>query len=267
MSGQAIRFDDGEAYERGMGMWSQLAGQVFLDWLAPPPGLRWVDIGCGNGAFTELLVQRCAPAETRGIDPSEAQIAFARTRPAGREAVFLLGDALALPFEADRFDAAVMALVLFFVPDPARAVAEMTRVVCPGGTVAAYVWDTRADGSPTAPLQTELLAFGVPRRHPPRADVSTIAALRELWAGAGLEAVETRAIHVRRTFVDFDDLWRPCMAMPATLPSIATMTAGAIEQLKAGLRARLPADASGRITYEARANAIRGRLPSAQAHR
>ena len=76
-------------------------------------------VTCGSGAFTELLAQRCAPAEIQGIDPSEAQFAFARARPALREATFLRGDAMALPFETDRFDAAVMALVLFFVPDPA----------------------------------------------------------------------------------------------------------------------------------------------------
>jgi trans-aconitate methyltransferase len=88
MTQQPIRFDDGAAYGRGMGVWSQLAGQVFLDWLAPSSGLRWIDIGCGSGAFTELLAQRCAPAELQGIDPSEAQFAFARARPALRAATF-----------------------------------------------------------------------------------------------------------------------------------------------------------------------------------
>ena len=78
MTQQPIRFDDGAAYDRGMGVWSQLAGHVFVDWLAPSSGLRWIDIGCGSGAFTELLAQRYAPAEIHGIDPSEAQFAFAR---------------------------------------------------------------------------------------------------------------------------------------------------------------------------------------------
>ena len=77
-----IRFNDGAAYERMMGTWSRIAGAIFIDWLAPPSGLRWIDVGCGNGAFSELLVERCAPAEVQGIDPSEAQLAFARTRPA-----------------------------------------------------------------------------------------------------------------------------------------------------------------------------------------
>src|SRR4051812_24453230 len=82
MSEPAIRFEDGAAYERMMGTWSRLAGSVFLDWLAPHPGLRWLDVGCGNGAFTELIAQRCAPAAVDGIDPSDAQLAFARGRPA-----------------------------------------------------------------------------------------------------------------------------------------------------------------------------------------
>jgi trans-aconitate methyltransferase len=77
-----IRYDDGAAYERMTGAWSRIAGEIFLDWLAPPLGLRWIDVGCGSGAFTELLVERCAPAEVQGIDPSEAQLSFARARPA-----------------------------------------------------------------------------------------------------------------------------------------------------------------------------------------
>ena len=84
MAEQSIRFEDGDAYERGMSPWSQLAGQIFLDWLAPPAGLRWLDVGCGTGAFTELLVQRCAPIETQGVDPHDAQLALARVRPGSR---------------------------------------------------------------------------------------------------------------------------------------------------------------------------------------
>src|SRR3984885_3674360 len=117
MATPAIRFEDGAAYEQGMGRWSALAGQTFLDWLALPAGLRWLDIGCGSGALTELLVQHCAPSETHGVDPSEAQLVFARGRPGARGATFHLGDAMALPFPEDRFDAAAMALVIFFVPE------------------------------------------------------------------------------------------------------------------------------------------------------
>lgn len=136
MSDQQIRFQDGAAYERGMGVWSRLAGETFLAWLAPQTGLRWIDVGCGSGAFTELLARTCAPSELHGVDPSDGQLSFARGRPGAHGATFQLGDAMALPFTDDRFDAAVMALVIFFVPDPAKGVAEMARVVRPGGLVA-----------------------------------------------------------------------------------------------------------------------------------
>src|SRR6202171_290305 len=170
MAEHQIRFDDGAAYERMMGAWSRLAGEIFLDWIAPRPGLRWIDVGCGNGAFTELIVERCAPAEIQGIDPSDGQLAFARGRPTTRIGQFRQGDAMELPFPSHRFDAAVMALVIFFVPDPHKGVAEMVRVVSPGGTVAAYAWDMPGGGFPLQPIQTEMFAMGFPPARPPRAD-------------------------------------------------------------------------------------------------
>ncbi len=261
MAEEQIRFNDGAGYERMMGKWSRLAGDVFLDWLAPLPGLRWIDVGCGNGAFTELLVERCAPAEVQGIDPSEAQIAYARTRPAARMAEFRQGDAMALPFTDDRFDAAVMALVIFFVPDPAKGVAEMTRVVGPGGTVAAYAWDMLGGGFPLEPLRAGMRALGLKAPHPPSVDASRMEALRDLWVGAGLDAVETREITVQRTFADFDDFWATSLLSPSLGPSIAAMPPGDVERLKAQVRAHLPADAAGRITCGARANAVKGRVP------
>jgi SAM-dependent methyltransferase len=257
MAQQPIRFDDGAAYERMMAVWSRLAGQIFLDWLSPASGQRWIDVGCGNGAFTELLIQRGAPVEVQGIDPSEAQLAFARTRPGAGSAAFLQGDAMALPFDAGRFDAAVMALVIFFVPKPAKGVAEMTRVVRPGGLVAAYAWDALGGGSPTEPILAEMPALGLTPVLPPSADASRIEALRGLWMDAGLEAVETREITVRRTFPSFDDFWTTTTG--STLKSaLAAMEANAVEQLKERVRIRLPADAQGRITYCARANAVKG---------
>jgi ubiquinone/menaquinone biosynthesis C-methylase UbiE len=80
MPDQTIRFIDGASYEAMMGCWSLLVGERFLDWIAAPRGARWVDVGCGNGAFTELIVQRCAPSAVQAIDPSEAQLANVRRR-------------------------------------------------------------------------------------------------------------------------------------------------------------------------------------------
>jgi SAM-dependent methyltransferase len=255
-----IRFNDGAAYERMMGIWSRLAGEVFLDWLAPPPGLRWIDVGCGNGAFTELLVERCAPAEVQGIDPSEAQLAFARTRPAARVAEFRQGSAMDLPFPDGGFDAAVMALVIFFVPDPAKGVAEMARVVRPGGRIAAYAWDILGGGFPLEPIRVEMGAMGVEIAQPPSPGASRTEALRELWRTAALEGIETREITVRRSFEGFEDFWNTSLLSSSIGPATAAMAAADLEQLKARVRARLPADTAGRITCTARANAVKGRM-------
>jgi SAM-dependent methyltransferase len=261
MSEDKIRFEDGAGYERMMGTWSRIAGEVFLDWLAPPDGLRWVDVGCGNGAFTELLVDRCAPVEVQGIDPSEGQLAFARTRPAARLAQFTQGDAMALPFEAQRFDAAVMALVIFFVPEPAQGVAEMVRVMRPGGIVGAYAWDILGGGFPLAALGREMRAMGVPPSLPPSVEAAGLDNLRGLWSGAGLESVETRTITVERTFENFEEVWTTSLLGATIGAKIKAMPPADVAQLKERLRLQLPADASGRVTYSARANAVKGRVP------
>lgn len=253
-----IRYDDGAAYERMMGVWSRAAGELFLNWLAPSRGLRWIDVGCGTGAFTELLVERCAPKEVQGIDPSEAQLSFARARPVGQIANFQRGDALALPFSKAEFDAAVMALVIFFVPDPAAGIAEMARVVRPGGTVTGYVWDMTGGGHPLALMHTEMNAMGFTAPHPPRSDITGLEALRRLWHDAALDDVETREITVQRTFADFEDYWRTSTLAATVSQTIAAMHPGDVERLKERMCRQLDANAAGQITCTARANAVRG---------
>lgn len=263
MAEPQIRFEDGGAYERSMGVWSRLAGEIFLDWLGTSPGRRWVDVGCGSGAFTELVVQRCAPKEALGVDPSDGQLAFARTRPAARLAEFRHGDAMALPYADDSFDVAVMALVLFFVPDPAKGVAEMVRVVRPGGLVAAYLWDFAAGGFPFASVQAEMRAMGMAPLLPPSVQASRMDVLRDLWTKAGLIAIECRAITVSRSFASFEEFWTITTAAGTTMhAAIERMAPTDAEQLKSRVRARLPADSAGHITCQAVANAIRGRVPA-----
>jgi SAM-dependent methyltransferase len=261
MTEPQILFNDGAGYERMMGKWSRLAGEVFLGWLKPAQGLRWVDVGCGNGAFTELLAERCAPAHIEGVDPSDAQLAFARSRHNAGVAHFRPGDAMALPFADGRFDAAAMALVIFFVPEPPKAVAEMARVVRPGGLIASYAWDIEGGGFPAEPVLAELRAIGFPPIRPPSFTASRMENLRALWSGAGLQALETREIAVQRTYADFEDFWTTVLLGASVKATVAKMTPAQIDQLKEKLRARLHAHHSGPITTEARANAIQGRVP------
>src|SRR3954447_5730089 len=262
MAEPQIRFDDGAGYERMMGTWSRIAGEVFLDWLKPAAGLRWIDVGCGNGAFTELLVERCQPAEIQGVDPSEAQLDFARSRHRAGVAQFRQGDAMALPFADNSFDAAAMALVIFFVPEPAKGVAEMARVVRPGGLVASYAWDIEGGGFPAEPILAELRAMGFPPIRPPSFAASRMDNLLALWRGAGLTQIETREIAVQRSFADFEDFWSTVQLGARVKATVAKMTAGQIDTLKQKLRTRLAADHAGPITTGARANAVQGRVPA-----
>ncbi len=149
-----------------------------------------------------------------------------------------------------------MALVIFFVPDPRRGLAEMVRAVSKGGTVAAYAWDMPGGGFPLQPIQTEMFAMGFPPLRPPNAEVSKAEALQRLWTDAGLAGVEMRRIDVQRTFTDFDDFWSAAMLAPSTGPTVASMPREDVELLRKRVRARLPANAAGRITYGAWANAV-----------
>lgn len=253
-----IRFDNGAAYERYMGLWSQRVGDEFLEWISVPDGLDWLDVGCGNGAFTELMVARTAPRSVKGVDPSPDQIAFARTRPTLASAEFHEGDAMALPFDAAAFDIAVMPLVIHFVPEPRVGVAEMVRVVRRGGMVAAYVWDMEGGGFPYANLQEEMRAREMTVPRAPKEEFGSLAALRTLWQEAGLESIETRAIRVTRTFENFDDYWKTVEGGPSVGRTLGELPAEKTAELRTRMRELLPADANGGITYAATANAVRG---------
>ncbi len=261
MSEGGIRFDDGEAYERFMGLWSRLVGEAFLDWLAPAPGLCWADIGCGNGAFTELLFSRAGAAHVEGVDPSAGQLAFARTRLQGRSTGLHLGMATSLPFAEATFDVAAMALVIFFVPEPEQGVAEMARVTRPGGTVAAYAWDIPGGGFPTESVTAELRGFGIEPLRPPRADVSSAPALERLWTGAGLQAVRSRVIEVERTFTSFDEWWSSIRGASSLAAALDGLAAPELGRLQKAVRERLRPEADGRIRCRARANAVVGTKP------
>jgi ubiquinone/menaquinone biosynthesis C-methylase UbiE len=255
-------FSDGEAYERLMGRWSRIAGREFLDWLALPKRLRWLDIGCGNGAFTEEIVSRAGPQAVAAIDPSAEQIAFARKRAGAAMAEFEVGGAEALAFADDSFDAAVMALVLAFVRDPAKAVAEMARVVRPGGTVANYMWDIEGGGSPVTPVYAAIASLGMAEPQRANPEASRLDAMRGLWQAAGLADIEARVVRVTISFSGFDDFW-DSVSVPVGPQgkAIAAMTPEMRGEVRERLRERMPAAADGRIEYAAFANAVKGRVP------
>jgi ubiquinone/menaquinone biosynthesis C-methylase UbiE len=103
------------------------------------PGMHLLDVCCGPGMLAQAAIERGARAV--GLDFPEV-IELARRLVAGGQ--FQAGDAQALPFADDTFDAVVCGYGVMHLPDAERAMREMLRVVRPGGRVAISVWDSRA---------------------------------------------------------------------------------------------------------------------------
>ena len=252
----------GDAYERYVGRWSRGVAAEFVRWLELPPGLDWADVGCGTGALASAILAAASPRRVRGYDLSPEHVRAARARVTDPRAEFGQADAAALPDPAHSFHAAVSGLVLNFVPEPARAVAEMRRVAHPGGTVAVYVWDyagemqlmrifwdAAGELDPAAAELDEGRRFGICRPQP----------LRDLFLSAGLQDVEVRAIDIPTRFRDFDDYWEPFLGGQGPAPGYAaSLDEERRTALRERIRRRLPFAPDGSIALNARAWAVRG---------
>lgn len=255
-------FSDGAAYERFMGRWTRAAGTVFLDWVAPPSAARWLDLGCGTGVFTELVVETRSPATVVAVDPSAAQIEVARKKPVAQRVDFRVADAQTLPFSNGAFDIVASALVINFIPDRPRALAEMSRVCHPGGVIAGYVWDFAAQRGPSSPIRFGLQQVGAEPPPAPGTEDSRLEALTSLFAGAKLTDIATKTIDVTMSFPDFNDFWQSqTPGYSPTGKTLAALSKTDREKVIASVRAKLPAGPDGSIIHSARANAIKARVP------
>jgi SAM-dependent methyltransferase len=255
---------EGAPYERYVGRWSRLVAPEFVGWLDVPAGAAWLDVGSGTGALSAAVLEHASPASVTGVDSSEGFVGHAES--AVPEARFVVGDAQALPFQDESFDAVVSGLVLNFVPDQHRAAAELTRVARSGATIGVYVWDyagrmelmrhfweTARELDPAARELDEGQRFSAFERPD---------ALERLFAGAGQVDVESRAIDVPTVFVDFDDYWEPFLGGQGPAPSyVASLGEDERSRLRERLRQRLPIADNGSISLVARAWAARGRKP------
>ncbi|MEU4245994.1 class I SAM-dependent methyltransferase [Amycolatopsis sp. NPDC026612] len=256
-------WQSGEAYEAYIGRWSRRIAETFVRQLDAPAGRRWLDVGCGTGALTSAVLAATDPAEIDGVDPSEGFLKTARAAVTDPRATFTLADARSLPFPDARFDVVVSGLVLNFVPEPARAAAEIARVTGPGGLAAAYLWDladgmelirrfwdvaTELDPDKAAELD-EGRRFTLCRPEP----------FGRLWTEAGFTAVSVGEIEIPTVFTDFDDYWQPFLGAQGPAPSyLATLPEVHRDRIRDLLRSRLPANPDGSIPLSARAWVVRG---------
>jgi SAM-dependent methyltransferase len=243
-----------DAYGRFMGRFSVPLAHRFLDVVALPAGARALDVGSGPGALTTLLVERLGAGDVAAIDPSPTFVAALRERLPAVDV--RLGTAEQLPFPDDGFDLALAQLVVHFMSDPVRGLAEMRRVTRPGGTVAATVWDHAGGGGP---LSTFWAA--VAEVDPAARDESALAGTRDgelaaLLGAAGLVDVGCTTLTVRVGFDSVDDWWEPyTLGVGPAGAYVAGLDDVRREELRARCAERLPA---GAFTVEASAWCARG---------
>jgi hypothetical protein len=179
-------------------------------------------------------------------------------------ATFRVGDAQALPVGVHEFDASVAGLVINFVPDQRRALAEMRRATKPGGTVAAYVWDYVGEMQMMRQFWDAAVALNPPAKdldEGVRFPVCQPDALQNLFHSASLERIVSDAIDVPTVFRNFDDYWRPFLGGQAPAPGYCmSLSEGDRAALRERLRGSLPIRHDGTIHLIARAWAVKGRV-------
>ena len=202
---------DAGAYEQLMGRWSKALAPQFIDFAGIAREQKILDVGCGTGSLTFALAQSPTIREIVAIDFSPLFVAAAAERNRDPRITIRQADACALPFEDDRFDAALALLVLHFVPEADKAIAEMRRVVRAGGVVAAAVWD-HLGGLPSMRIAVDTLAAlseggrALRNRYCFQPLMQPGEMKRAFEEQGLLQVVETQLM-IRMAYADFEDYW------------------------------------------------------------
>jgi SAM-dependent methyltransferase len=252
----------GIAYERFMGRWSTLVAHKFLSWLAAPPARIWLDVGCGTGSLTKLILEEHHPKEIISVDSSGDLISYARRSITDPSVHFKVGMAQSLELDSNSIDVVVSGLVLNFVPQPKAAILEMLRVTKPGGKIGIFLWDyangmqmLRYFWDAAVQLDNNANEFDEGIRFPLCQEGQLESLIRE----AGLKQVEATAIEVKTVFQNFDDYWQPFLGNVGPAPNYTMrLNQKDRQKLEDKLRKSLPIDADGSISLIARAWAVKG---------
>lgn len=201
----------GATYDSFMGRYSRALGSQFADAAGVQRGHTAVDVGCGPGALTGVLVELLGTDAVAACDPAPGFVAECSARYPGVR--IEVGRAESIPFETGRFDHAMAQLVLHFVSDPDQAAREMMRVVRPGGSVSACVWefddgmemlrcfwDAALDIDPEAPDEASTVRFG------------RAGEIAQLFESTGMVDVVESTLRVSSTYSGFEELWNGFLA-------------------------------------------------------
>lgn len=254
-------WQSGDPYEYYMGRWSKLVAEKFVDWLSLKPELRWLDVGCGSGALSEAIVNRCNPLTVMAIDQSQDFVRTAQQR-LGNKADCKVGNAMSLPLDDATIDIAVSGLVLNFIPEPEKALSEMQRVTKMGGTVAVYVWDYAGEmeflncfWNVAVELNPAASALHEGRRFPD----SNAEQLIKTFNRVGFSEIEATPLEIVTHFADFNDFWQPFLGGQGPAPTyVVKLDDPERNRLRETLAQRLPVNEDGSISLPARAWAAKG---------
>jgi SAM-dependent methyltransferase len=256
----------GDSYEQYMGRWSRQIAPRFLEWIDGPRDADWLEVGCGTGALTASILALYEPKSLMAFDPSAGFLKIAQSSISDSRVEFRIADAQDLPLPNGTRDAIVSALVLNFVPDRKRALAEMSRVARTGAIVGFYVWDYPGGGVQFMrafwDAATSLDPAACDLTEDRRFAFCTPDGLKALADEAGLASFEVTALEVPSVFRDFDDYWRPFTLGAGPAPGYcASLQPDARERLKARLSEALPRRQDGSIRLMTRAWAVKARRP------
>ncbi len=259
-------FADARGYDSLMGRFSAALGHELVRFSGVTDGCRILDAGCGTGSLTQAFLARTRPMEVIGVDPSPTFIEHARARIADARARFETGDVQALAFRDGSFDCAAAMLVLNFVPDRTRAVAEMRRVTRGGGLVVACVWDYGGEMTMLRRFWDAAVALDAAAapRHEGRMPLCRAGELAALWRATGLEHVREGALTIDTRFDSFDDFWKPFLSGVGPAGAYGASLSPPMQQaLERRLRIELWSDRPEEVrSLPARAWAVVGNAPS-----
>jgi SAM-dependent methyltransferase len=256
-----------ENYDSYMGRWSRRLAPLFLDFADLAHGEHVIEIGCGTGSLTFAVPEHANVGRLEAIDYDAGFVAAARNRNSHPGIRIAQGDACHLSFSDEVFDRALSMLVLHFVSNPQLAVAEMRRVVRPGGVAAATVWDTFG-GMPAVRLFWDSASAIEPSANDRRSaalfrPMTQPGELGRAFAQAGFIDVAETALVVRMEFTNFDDYWIPTVTGQGTHAEFMSGLSGPTrERIKNSVRTGyLCNQPDGPRNFASLAWAVRGVVP------
>lgn len=264
-SSSTFAASSGDGYEMQIGRWSRRLAEPFLDFCGCSEGEYVLDAGCGTGALASAILRRTNTTKISGIDFSPAYVAHARQTIPDARAQFGVGDICALPQEGGSFDRVLSLLVLHFVPQSDKAIAELRRVARPGATVGAAVWDSGGLVAYRMFFDTAGALFpdNDQRARNFTRPMTRPGELAKAWTATGLSDVRDTMITIRMEFASFYDYWMPYEGKDGPgAQYMATLDTDQKERLRNAVQvAYLGGDPDGPRSYAATAWAVRGTVP------